>query len=98
MPPSMWSGFATSRAAAAINGGKSDRRQAAATFPRLFCARLSCSAGNQIDNIAAGRLGRRGLAFLSLQIRTALFGGDFPSDSSVAEGPARGPGSRDWGR
>ena len=64
----MWSGFAASRAAAAINGGESDRRQAAPTFPRLLLRQALLQCGNQIDNIVAGRLGPRGLAFLSLRL------------------------------
>ena len=69
----MWSAFATSRAAAAINGGESDRRQAAPTFPRLLLRQALLQCGNQIDNIAAGRLGLGGLAFLSLWLSSISF-------------------------
>src|ERR1700675_1895745 len=67
MPPSMWSGFATSRAAAAINGGGSDPSGSAA-FPRLLLRQALLQGGNQVDNIAASRLRRRCLAFLSLRL------------------------------
>jgi hypothetical protein len=40
----MWSGFATSKAAAATSGGAFKRRQAAPRFLGFFCARLSCRA------------------------------------------------------
>jgi hypothetical protein len=57
MPPSMWSGFATSRAAAAINGGGSDRRQAAPRFLSFFCARLSCRAATRSITLLRAGLG-----------------------------------------
>jgi hypothetical protein len=71
----MWSGFATSRAAAPINGGGSDRRQAAPRFLGFFLRQAPLQGGNQVDNIAAGALGRRRLAFLSLRLVSISFFG-----------------------
>jgi hypothetical protein len=57
MPPFMWSAFGTSKAAAAINGGGSDRRQAAPGSPAgPRPGRLRCY----------GRFLRRRLALLAL--------------------------------
>jgi hypothetical protein len=53
----MWSGFATLRAAAAINGGGSDRRQAAPRFLGFFCARLSCRAATKSITLLRAGLG-----------------------------------------
>src|SRR5580693_8529886 len=68
MPPSMWNGFGTSKAAAPINGDGSDRRQATPRFLGFFCARLSCRAATM-----SIRLRRRRLAFLTLGLGVDQF-------------------------
>jgi hypothetical protein len=54
--------------AAAINGGGSDRRQAAPPFPRLLLRQALLQGRDNVDHVAAGRLRRRRLAFLTLGI------------------------------
>src|ERR1700730_855566 len=43
-------------------------RSGSAAFPRLLLRPALLQGGNHFDNIAAGRLGRRCLAFLSLSL------------------------------
>jgi hypothetical protein len=56
----IWNGFGTSKPAAAIKGGGSDRSQAGSVFLGFFCARLLLRrAATNVDHVAAGRLRRR---------------------------------------
>jgi hypothetical protein len=64
MPPSMWNSFVMSKAAAAINGGGSDRRQAAPRFFGFTCCQVFLRGRDDVDHVAAGRLRRRSLALL----------------------------------
>jgi hypothetical protein len=73
MPPSMWSGFATSRAAAAINGGGSDRRQAAPRFLGFFCARLSCRAATRSITLLRAGLGGGAWRFCPFALSSISF-------------------------
>ena len=69
----MWNGFGTSKAAAAINGGGSDRRQATPRSLSFFLRQALLQGRDDVDHVAAGTLRRRRLALLTLGLGVDQF-------------------------